>query len=62
VRQARIDKIIQYYHNAIYGAWDSNPEENRANTWFELVRVLLRLNDLPQAQAELIALSVSLPA
>lgn len=61
VRQARVDKIIQYYHNAIYGVWDSNSEENRLNAWFELVRVLLRLNDRPQAQAELIALSVNLP-
>jgi len=61
VRQARIDKIIQYYHNAIYGVWESNPEENRLDAWFELVRTLLRLNDRPQAQAELIALSVSLP-
>ncbi|MBV8050304.1 MAG: tetratricopeptide repeat protein [Acidobacteriaceae bacterium] len=61
VRQAKIDKIIQYYHNAIYGVWDSNPEQNRLNAWFELVQVLLHLNARPQAQAELIALSVNLP-
>jgi tetratricopeptide (TPR) repeat protein len=60
-RQKNLDKIIQYYHNAIYGVWDSNPEHNRLNAWFELVEVLLRLNARPQAQAELIALSANLP-
>jgi tetratricopeptide (TPR) repeat protein len=61
VRRKELDKIIQYYHNAIYGVWDSNPEQNRLSAWFELVEVLLRLNARPQAQAELIALSASLP-
>jgi tetratricopeptide (TPR) repeat protein len=60
-RQKNLDKIIQYYHNAIYGVWDSEPEQNRLNVWFELVEVLLRLNARPQAQAELIALSANLP-
>jgi len=60
-RQKNLDKIIQYYHNAIYGVWDSNPEQNRLNAWFELIEVLLRLNARPQAQAELIALSANLP-
>jgi tetratricopeptide (TPR) repeat protein len=61
VRRKELDKIIQYYHNAIYGVWDSDPEQNRLTAWFELVEVLLRLNARPQAQAELIALSASLP-
>jgi tetratricopeptide (TPR) repeat protein len=61
VRQSNLDKIIQYYHNAIYGVWDSNAEQNRLTAWFELVEVLLRLNARPQAQAELIALAASLP-
>ena len=61
VRRKELDKIIQYYHNAVYGVWDSDPEQNRLNAWFELVEVLLRLNARPQAQAELIALSASLP-
>lgn len=60
-RQANTEKIIQYYHNAIYGVWDSDPENNRLNAWFELTAVLLRLNARPQAQAELIALSVNVP-
>jgi len=61
VRESRIDKVIQYYHNAIYGVWDSDPEQKRLDAWFELAEVLLRLNARPQAQAELIALSVNLP-
>ena len=60
-RQQTLDKIIQYYHNAIYGVWDANPEQNRLNAWFELAEVLLRLNARPQAQAELIAISATLP-
>ena len=61
VRQRKLDKIIQYYHNAIYGVWDANPAQNRLNAWFELVRNLLNLNARPQAQAELIALEAGLP-
>jgi tetratricopeptide (TPR) repeat protein len=60
-RQMAPDRIIQYYHNAIYGVWDSNAEQNRLNAWFELVEVLLHLNARTQAQAELIALSANLP-
>lgn len=60
-RRKELDKIIQYYHNAIYGVWDSDPEQNRQTAWFELVEVLLRLDARPQATAELIALSASLP-
>jgi tetratricopeptide (TPR) repeat protein len=61
VRQQALDKIIQYYHNAIYGVWDSNAEQNRLNAWFELVEVLLRENAPSQAQAEAMALSANLP-
>jgi len=60
-REKLLDKTIQFYHNAIYGVWPSDPDQNRLNAWFELVDVLLRLNALPQAQAELITLSASLP-
>lgn len=61
VRQRKLDKIIQYYHNAIYGVWDANPAQNRLNAWFELVQNLLNLGARPQAQAELIALDAGLP-
>lgn len=60
-REKLLDKTIQYYHNAIYGVWPSNSDENRLNAWFELVEFLLRQNARPQAQAELITLSAELP-
>jgi len=60
-RQNSLEKLIQYYHNAIYGVWGASEQQNRVNAWFELIEVLLRLNARPQAQAELIALSASLP-
>ncbi|MGA8151810.1 MAG: tetratricopeptide repeat protein [Terriglobales bacterium] len=60
-REKLLDKTTQYYHNAIYGVWPSNADENRLNAWFELVDFLLHQNARPQAQAELIALSAELP-
>lgn len=60
-REKSLERVIQYYHNAIYGVWASDADQNRLNAWFELVEVLLRLNARPQAQAELISLSATLP-
>ncbi len=60
-RQAQLDKAIQYYHNAIYGVWNTNPDTNRINTSFELIEFLLREKANPQAQAELITLAAGLP-
>jgi len=60
-REGQLDKTIQYYHNAIYGVWPSDPDQKRFNAWFELIDFLLRQNAKPQAQAELITLSASLP-
>ena len=60
-REGQLDKTLQYYHNAIYGVWASNPDANRLNAWFELVEFLLRQSARPQAQAELIALAAELP-
>jgi tetratricopeptide (TPR) repeat protein len=59
-REGSLDRIMQYYHNAIYGLWVSDPEQNRLRAWFELVEVL-RSNARPQAQAELMALAANLP-
>jgi len=56
-RQHALEKILQYYHNAIYGVWTSNPDQSRLNAWFELVDTLLRENARPQAQAELITMA-----
>jgi tetratricopeptide (TPR) repeat protein len=60
-RQQLLDKTTQYYHNAIYGVWTSNPDENRLNAWFELIDFLVRRNARPQAQSELITLAAELP-
>ena len=60
-REGQLDKTLQYYHNAVYGVWASDPDASRLNAWFELIEVLLRQNARPQAQAELIALSAELP-
>jgi tetratricopeptide (TPR) repeat protein len=60
-REQSLERVIQYYHNAIYGVWASDADQNRRNAWYELVEVLLRMNARPQAQAELISLSASLP-
>lgn len=60
-RRQSIDDAIRYYHNAIYGAWTSDPDKNRRQTRFELIEFLLKQNARPQAQAELIALAQILP-
>ncbi len=60
-RRQSIDDAIRYYHNAIYGAWSSDPDKYRRQTRFELIEFLLKQNARPQAQAELIALAQILP-
>lgn len=60
-RQHSLDRILQFYHNAIYGVWAGGPDDHRLNTWFELIDVLLEQNARPQAQAELITLAAELP-
>jgi tetratricopeptide (TPR) repeat protein len=56
-----IEKTLQYYHNAIYGVWPADAQTQRSDTQLELIRFLLRMNADPQAQAELISWSSSLP-
>ena len=58
-RQGSVEKAIQYYHNAAYGVWASDADQNRLNAEFELIEFLLRANARPQAQAELITLAAS---
>jgi tetratricopeptide (TPR) repeat protein len=60
-RRQSIDGAIRYYHNAIYGLWPSDPDQNRRQARLELIEFLLQQNALPQAQAELIALGQALP-
>jgi tetratricopeptide (TPR) repeat protein len=56
------NQALRYYHNAIYGIWDSNPDENRRATRFELIEFLLKQNVRTQVQSELIAMESGLPA
>lgn len=60
-RRQSIEDALRYYHNAIYGAWPTDPDNNRRETRFELIEFLLKQNAKPQAQAELMALAQVLP-
>ncbi len=60
-RRQSIDDAIRYYHNAIYGAWASDPDNNRRQSRFELIEFLLKESARAQAEAELIALAQVLP-
>jgi tetratricopeptide (TPR) repeat protein len=52
-RQGRTDEAVTFYHRAIYGYWAQNPRQNRIETRFELVTVLMRAKQKQQASAEL---------
>jgi tetratricopeptide (TPR) repeat protein len=60
-RRGVLDDAIRYYHNAMYGSWNSDPDMNRRNTRFELIRFLLQKNAPVPAQSELVALAAFLP-
>lgn len=60
-RRGSIDDAIRYYHSAIYGAWASDPDQNRRNSRFELIDFLLQQKVWPQAQAELLSLAQIMP-
>ena len=54
-------EAIRYYHNAIFGVWESNPEEQRRQVRIELCKFLLGEGDRNAAESELIALQTELP-
>jgi tetratricopeptide (TPR) repeat protein len=56
-----IESATRYYHNAMYGVWDSDPDGNRNRARIELIKFLLQRNARAQADSELIALAASLP-
>ena len=60
-REQQFDKAVQYYHNAIYGLWASDPEVKRRTTQLELIEFLLQHKAYPQAQAELTSMASALP-
>jgi tetratricopeptide (TPR) repeat protein len=60
-REKSVENTIRYFHNAIYGVWDSDPDVKRRNAQLELIDFLLQQNATQQAQAELITLAAELP-
>jgi tetratricopeptide (TPR) repeat protein len=62
VRQSSLDGALRYYHNAIYGVWPSNPDENRRTARLELIDFLTKHKAFPMAQAEILSLMQSEPA
>jgi tetratricopeptide (TPR) repeat protein len=56
VRRQSLPDAFRYYHNAIYGQWDSDPDQNRRQARLELVQFLIDEHSYNQAQSELIAL------
>jgi predicted Zn-dependent protease len=57
-----IEDATRYYHNAMYGVWNIDPDSNRNRSRIELIEFLLSKNVRAQADSELIALAASLPA
>jgi cytochrome c-type biogenesis protein CcmH/NrfG len=57
-----IDDAIRYYHNAMYGVWNSDADTNRNKVRIELIQYLLKKGARAQADSELIALAAALPA
>ena len=51
-----------YYHNAIYGVWDTAPQQNRLQARLELIRFLLHHQEPRDADAELVALAANAPS
>ncbi len=52
---------VRYYHNAIYGLWQRNGAAQREAARRELIAFLLREGEETQADAEILALSATLP-
>lgn len=61
VKDNNTPDAIRYFHNAIFGVWNSNPEAQRRQTRLELSEYLLKQGETAQAQSELIALAAELP-
>jgi tetratricopeptide (TPR) repeat protein len=56
-----IEDATRYYHNAMYGVWNSDPDVNRGKARIELIQFLLKKNAPDKAKSELMALATALP-
>jgi len=61
VRRGEASAAIRYFHNAIYGVWEKNPEDQRRQVRLELCEYLLSRGERQAAQAVLIELAANLP-
>ncbi len=52
----------RYYHNAIYGVWDSSAQVHRLQAHLELAQFLLRKGLQKEADVELLAVSANVPS
>lgn len=59
VQKEESDQALRYYHNAIYATWPDDQRTARRDARLELIDYLLKINDKPQAQSELIALAAN---
>ena len=60
-RRGSVDDALRYYHNAMYGVWNSDADANRRKARLELIDFLLQKGARAEAQSELVALAASLP-
>ncbi len=56
-----IEDATRYYHNAMYGVWNSDPDINRSKARIELIQFLLKRGAADKAEPELMALATALP-
>ena len=56
-----VEDATRYYHNAMYGVWNSDPDGNRRRARIELIQFLLKKAAPERAESELMALTTSLP-
>lgn len=60
-RRGSIEDALRYYHNAMYGVWNSEADSYRQKARLELIDFLLQKNARVAAQPELMALAAGLP-
>ncbi len=60
-RSHDVSEAIRYYHNAVFGVWETSPEANRREVRIELCKFLLAEGERNAAESELIALRAELP-
>jgi len=61
VRRGEASEAIRYFHNAIYGIWEKDPESQRRDVRLDLCEYLLNRGERQAAQAALIELAADLP-